>query len=68
MSEWIRTDEELPNIGTEVIFAANQNTICGYYAGYNGFHHVWYSSRDAYVFWEDEVKYWMFLPVSPEEG
>ena len=51
----------------EVLIVANGSVTPGYYAGYNGAHYVWKSSREGYVFWDAEVTYWMPLPEPPKE-
>ena len=57
-----------PEALMEVLFVSNGSVIPGYYAGYNGAHHVWKSSREGYTFWDTEVTHWMPLPEPPKEG
>ena len=57
-----------PNTNVEVLFFANGCVIPGYYVGSNGSHHVWKSSREGYIFLDDEVTHWMPLPKSPKEN
>ncbi len=56
-----------PNINVEVLFVGNGVVVPGYYAGYNGAHDVWKSSREGFTFWDTEVTYWMPLPKPPKE-
>lgn len=58
---------KFPDNNVEVLFFANGCVIPGYYVGSNGSHHVWKSSREGYIFLDDEVTHWMPLPRPPKE-
>ena len=58
---------DFPEVYKEVLIVANGSVTPGYYAGYNGTHYVWKSSREGYVFWDTEVTHWMPLPEPPKE-
>lgn len=67
--KWITTKfvRTLPDLGDEVLLVVNGRVFSGYYAGYNGAHYVWKSSRNGFVYWDSEVTHWMPLPEPPKE-
>lgn len=60
---------DFPLAGEEVLLVVNgKRVISGFYAGYNGAHHIWKASNKSFVFWDAEITHWMPLPEPPKEG
>ena len=67
MNEWHKSNGPKPPVSHPIIICLADGQVGeGYYADKFAGHDIWKFNRNNWTLWDDEVTYWMNLPIAPE--